>query len=104
MKILIISTNAIGDTYISATAISCLINHYGNIEIHFLSAYKSNFLFREIKTPKVIYITKNYTLLKSLIEIRKIEYDLGFSFFPGIINSFFLLFSRAKIKAGFISY
>lgn len=103
MKTLIISTNAIGDTYISATAISCLINHYGNIKIHLLSAYKSNLLFHEIKTHKVIYITKNYTLLKSLIEIRKTEYDLVFSFFPGIVNSFFLLFSKAKIKAGFIN-
>jgi ADP-heptose:LPS heptosyltransferase len=104
MKILIISTNALGDTYLSATALSCLNAQFKEPNIDFIVSPNAVSILAELRVNKVFLIEKTITcLLKNIREIRKNKYDYVFTFFPGVVNSFFLLFSKARTKSGFLN-
>ena len=104
-KILIISTNAIGDTYLSMSAISSIKAKFPNVEIYFLVAQNSKFLFEYTEVKFVFTIHKQIWGLITLVrKLRKNEFDFIFSFFSGRVNSFFLKFSKAKNRGGFLNF
>ncbi len=105
-KILIISTNAIGDTYLSMSAIPYLKNAFSQVEISFVVQRNSEFLFADGSVENIYSIEKNEKeiLLSLLGRLRKIRYDFIFSFFPGIVNSFFLKFLKAENKGGYLNF
>ncbi len=101
-KILIISTNAIGDTYLSMAAIPVLKENLNNIVVDFVIEEHSAFLFQHEKTRKLIIVKRSVAdLFPKMIQMRKEKYDYVFSFFPGVVNTFFLFGVRAKYKGGF---
>jgi ADP-heptose:LPS heptosyltransferase len=104
-KVLIISTNAIGDTYLSMSAIPYLEKYHHNVEISFLITENSRFLFEYNNVQNILVIKKNISeIFKTLININKKNIDYVFSFFPGIVNSFFLKFANAPNKGGYVNY
>jgi ADP-heptose:LPS heptosyltransferase len=104
-KYLIISVNAIGDTFISLTAIEKLKKRFDDVRIDFAIDNLSKFLFDpfvEIKT----YILKNKnptSLLKLILEVRKQNYDYVLNFFSGRYNSALTFLAKGKIKAGYFN-
>ncbi len=104
-KILIISTNAIGDTYLSMSAISSIKAKFPNVEIYFLVAQNSKFLFEYTEVKFVFTIRKQiWGLITLAWKLRKIEFDYIFSFFPGIVNTFFLKLLKANNKGGYQNF
>ncbi len=104
-KILIISTNAIGDTYISMSAIPVILSKYPDAEIFFLTNKGSEFLFEKTEVEDVFVTERQVgSLLKTLIKIQKYNFDYVFSFFPGRVNSFFLKMVNSQRKGGYLNY
>lgn len=105
LRVLIISTNAIGDTYLSASSIKVINNKYKDTEIDFLTTQECQPLVELLPLEKIYTIRKNLIeLLKTMIKIRKNKYDYVFSFFPGIVNTLFFLISKGNKKSGFINF
>ncbi len=102
-KILIISLNAIGDVYLSKSAVPYLKEKFDEIEISFLVNRASVFLFPESKTGVYFSDKSFFGILSSFQKLKNKEFDYIFSFFPGVVNTFFFLALRAKFKGGFIS-
>lgn len=101
-KILIISTNAIGDTYLSMSAIPILKEKIEKVQIDFIIEEHSLFLFNNEKLGHIYLVNRDFSeVLRKLRIIRKIKYDYVFSFFPGVVNTFFFFGVRAKFKGGF---
>ena len=95
LKVLIISTNAIGDTYLSLSAVTYLNLLEKNISVDILTTANSLFLLNFQQINKVILEKRTlFSVFKTLLIIRKQKYDYTFSFFPGVINSIFLLFAK----------
>lgn len=105
MRILIISLNALGDTYLSCSALSILRDHFRKPIIDFVVNKKSEFFIEQFNLNKIFYL--KHKSIKEIIRtyylLRKGKYDIAFSFFPGRVNTFFLIGSNAKIKSGFIN-
>lgn len=102
-KILLISTNALGDTYISASVINLLRQHLDGCEIHFITNSVSSLFLTYLPVDKIFYLKKKTVIqiLLLLLLIRKNKYDFTFLFFPGWVNSIFYFCIKSKIKAGF---
>jgi ADP-heptose:LPS heptosyltransferase len=106
-KILIISTNAMGDTYLSAAAIAPLRTHFGaECEIHFLAltnTMNARLLVDALDVDVAWYLpSKSFkNILACYFSIFRVRYDYVFSFFPGRVNTFFLMLVRSKIRIGF---
>ncbi len=101
-KILIISTNAIGDTYLSMSVIPALKEKIKEVQIDFIIEEHSLFLFKNEKLGNIYLVNRNLNeSFGKLRNIRKIKYDYVFSFFPGVLNTFFFFGVRAKYKGGF---
>jgi len=105
-KVLIISTNALGDTYLSASALKPLRQSNRYSEIHFVTSQDSHFLIQNLSVDKVYYLTERsiINIFRLLKEINRNEYGAVFTFFPGIINSFFFHLVKSPLKAGFPNY
>ncbi len=105
IKILIISTNALGDTYLSSAAIEPIRRFYNPCEIHFVTLENAKFFLGHLAIDKVFYLKSKdiVPILKIMIEIKKINYNYVFSFFPGVINSLIYLYAKSQKKAGFIN-
>lgn len=105
-KILIISANAVGDTYLSLSAIPALKKIYHDCCITFLCNSASRFLFKFFPVDKIIESNhKNkFDILKILIKLKKTRYDEAYSFFPGRLNSLFLLAANVNRKAGYLNF
>ncbi len=105
IRILIISTNALGDTYLSSAAIEPIRRFYNPCEIHFVSLENAKFFLGYLTIDKVFYLKSKdiVPILKILIEIRKINYNYVFSFFPGVMNSLIYFYAKSQKKAGFIN-
>jgi ADP-heptose:LPS heptosyltransferase len=105
-KILIISTNAIGDTYLSFSAIAQIKNHFINCIIDFVVDESSYKLFNSLSGVNHFYvIKKNIKSIAQIIsEIRSDRYNLTLNFFPGRINSIVNYFSGGKEKAGYLNF
>lgn len=104
-KILLISTNAIGDTYLSMAFIHSLTKKISSFQLTIITNPESNVLFQNQNEYEVRFIeNKNIlNLLKLVLKFRNINFDYIFSFFPGTFNTFILLSLRAKQKAGYIN-
>ncbi len=104
MRILIISTNAIGDTYMSLSALEPLKNHFGgDCNVDVITNQHCKILCQSVGVDN-IYILKNKSLksiLTALHQCRQNYYSYVFSFFPGRINSSFLFLTATKYRIGF---
>ncbi len=105
MKYLIISTNAIGDTYLSASSIRLITSNDRNADIDFISTAICHPIL------ELLLLKNIYTVSKSIIDIfnvafqiRRKNYDFVFSFFPGLVNSFFFLVSKGDKKGGYVNF
>jgi ADP-heptose:LPS heptosyltransferase len=106
MRCLIISTNALGDTYLSCSAIESLKKNFPEIQIDII-AYKPAELFLPyLDLDNIYYLSaKKVKAIRNILrEIKNIKYDYTFCFFPGLVNTFFFLNADSKIKSGFINY
>jgi len=103
---LIISINAIGDSYLSLSAINIIKKSFPNSKIYLLLNSEASLLLPFISVEKVFILKSKaiFSIFKMIIEIRKIHFDYSLTFFPGRINSVFLSVSGSKIKAGFRNF
>jgi len=106
MKILIISTNALGDTYLSAAALQPLRDSFPASEIHFLSEEKSRFLLEHLIVERRFYLSgRNIPLLIAMSrKISAEKYDIVLTFFPGLVNSFLFYMVKSPVKIGYINF
>ena len=102
IKVLIISTNAIGDTYLSMSAIPVLKEKMREVQIDFIIEEHSLFLFKNEGSGNIYLVNRDLNkIIRELRKIRKIKYDYVFSFFPGVVNTFFFFGVRSKNRGGF---
>ena len=104
-KVLIISTNAIGDTFLSFSAIESIKKSLSDCSIDFVVDEKSNQLFNSFTdVNKFITVNKNLITIKQVVSrIRLERYKFSLNFFPGRVNSFINCFSGAKKRAGYFN-
>ena len=101
-RILIISVNAIGDTYLSLSGAIALKNYFPFCEIDFIINENSQFLFENLNFVNRIIVNKNiFQLAGTILKISKKTYDYSFNFFPGRLNTLLNIFSKSKIRAGY---
>ncbi len=106
-KILIISANAMGDTYLSAAAIAPLRMRFGSqSEVHLLALTNTanarllvDALDVDVAWDLPSKSLKN--ILTCYFNVFQVRYDYVFSFFPGRVNTFFLMLTRSRVKIGF---
>lgn len=105
-KVLIISTNAIGDAYLSMSAIKLLVKEYGSIEFTFVFPRSSEVLqFDDKHDYKILYSGKTiFSFVSILAKLIFKKFDFTFSFFPGRFNTFLLKLSNSRNKAGYYNY
>lgn len=106
ISFLIISTNAIGDSYLSLSSINMIKETFPDSKIYLLFNREASQLLPFISVDKVFILKSKaiFSIIKLIIEIRKIHFDYSLTFFPGRINSILLSFSGSKIKAGFRNF
>jgi len=106
ISFLIISTNAIGDSYLSLSAIDPIKNTFPNSKIFLVINCDSNLLSPFIFANEIFILKSRsvFSVINLLIKLRKIQFDYSLTFFPGRINSLLLILSKAKIRAGFRNY
>jgi ADP-heptose:LPS heptosyltransferase len=106
INILIISTNALGDTYLSASAIAPIRSAFKNSRIDFISLISHKFMMDHLSVDNHTYLKKKniFSLLGLLLLTRRQNYDLVFSFFPGIVNTLIFYSARSKKKIGFTNF
>ena len=101
-KFLIISANAIGDTYLSLSGANELIKIFPDAQIDFFIKPNSTFLFSDLEIVNNIFVYHNiYNLLTIGKKIVNKRYDFSFNFFPGRLNTLINLISNAKLKSGY---
>lgn len=107
-RTLLISVNAIGDAYLTASAISAIQEYFNNrdSEIHFACSDKAEFLVKDLGVSKIFTIgSKNiFSVMNLLLNLREYEYDIVLCPFPGRINSFLYSLCKGIKKAGFINF
>lgn len=104
-SILIISANAIGDTLISASAIIPLKLKFPNSKIVFVINSNSQILDPILQCDEK-YVLDSKTVsqfVKIVVNLRRQKFDYAFNFFPGRLNTLFLLLAKTEVKAGFIN-
>ncbi len=109
-KILLISTNALGDTYLTCSVFKLLKDSCKGIQkaiqIDIISTENAEFFLKEIGFDNMFLIKKkSFSEMQSLIfKIRNTKYDIVFNFFPGQMNSSFFKLSNASEKIGFTNF
>jgi len=107
-NILIISTNAIGDTYYSLSGGEHFRKHFkGNLKTSYLIKSNSVFLFsNEINFEKIISVEKKnlFSLIKIAYNLRRNEFDLIVNFFPGLFNTCLFFLIKGKMKLGYVNF
>ncbi len=105
-KALLISTNAIGDAYLTASAIPQIKNKYPKADIDFICSENALFLIRELEINNSFAVkSKNILFILNLIfNIRETEYDIVICPFPGRLNSILYSLCKGLKKAGFVNY
>lgn len=104
MKILIVSVNALGDTYLSAAAIAPLRSRFGaSCRITLVVNARSRELAEHLDVDGVVELhsASPRDILRCWALLVRMRYDYVFSFFPGRINTFFLMSVRADRRAGY---
>ena len=105
MKYLIISTNAIGDTYLSTSSIRVIKSNDKDAEIDFIISTKSQSILEFLSLDNIYTVRKNcFDLFTTAFRVRKQKYDYVFSFFPGLVNTFFFLISKGSKKGGYVNF
>ncbi|MDE3057770.1 MAG: glycosyltransferase family 9 protein [Bacteroidota bacterium] len=106
MKIVIVSLNALGDTYLSAAALAPLKKHFETAEFEFIVQKHSASLVSALGVEKFFCLEKKNiaNILRLLFVVRRRRYEMAFSFFPGLLNTLFLLASCSPVKAGYLSF
>ncbi len=105
-RILIISLNAIGDSYLSSSVLNlCGISHLNN-NYNIVTLSDAKFIIENIDYKNRIYVNKKniFSILYSIFKVLFHKYDLAFNFFEGRVNTLFFLVCRAKIKIGYINF
>lgn len=105
-RILLISTNAIGDTYIACSCFLPLKKMFPELKIDIVALESSQFFLDKIDFDNLFLLKKKSyrEVIKYLSLIRENKYDLVLNFFPGQVNSLFFQFSLAKQKSGFRNF
>ncbi len=104
LSVVVISLNAVGDTYLSLSAIPFLKRNTSEIDITFVVNKKSTFLFKNEEVNVITVEKKILSILRALYSLRKINFDIILSFFPGVANSLLLKLLKGRVKAGYINY
>jgi len=105
MNILIISVNAIGDTFLSLSAVEFLRETFPKSKIIVLTNSNSKILFDDNFVDEVIFFEKgviNFLLVVVKLFKKKIYYS--FSFIPGFYNSLLLLTIKSKFRSGVLKF
>ncbi len=105
-RILIISLNAIGDSYLSSSVLNlCGISHLNN-DYNIVTLSDAKFIIENIDYKNRIYVNKKniFSILYNIFRVLFHKYDLAFNFFEGRVNTLFFLVCRAKIKIGYINF
>lgn len=104
MKYLIISTNAMGDTYLSASAINVIKADDKDAEINFITTFKCKPILDVLNLNNIYIVEKKFfSLFKTIFIVRKIKYDYIFNFFPGLVNTFLFLLAKGRKRGGYIN-
>ena len=105
MKVLIISVNALGDTYLSCAALKSLREKYNDPIIDFVANSNAKLFLDKFHLNRIFYLNKKSIIevIKTFFLLREEKYDIVYNFFPGRVNSFFSLCSNSKIKSGFVN-
>ncbi|MCX7834432.1 MAG: hypothetical protein N2490_09515 [Ignavibacteria bacterium] len=105
-KILIISLNAIGDSYLSSSLLNLENISAINNSYHIVTLIDAKFIIDDFDYEKRFYIKrKNFiSILSTLIKIILNKYDFAFSFFGGRLNTLLFILCRAKFKSGYINF
>jgi ADP-heptose:LPS heptosyltransferase len=106
LKCLIISTNALGDAFLSCSAIEPLRKNFPGLELNMVANKSSGLFLPYLDIDNIYYLeSKKIRDINSLLKsIKKIRYDITFCFFPGIINTYFYLKADSEKKSGFINF
>ena len=77
ISFLIISTNAIGDSYLSLSAIHPIKNTFPNSKIFLVINYDSNLLSPFIPVDEIFILKSRsvFSVINLLIKLRKIQFD-----------------------------
>lgn len=105
-KILLISTNALGDTYLTCAAFKPLKDFFKKVRIDIVSTENARFILEEIGFDNLYLLKKkSFPDMHSLVsKIRKTKYDIVFNFFPGQMNTSIFKLSNAEEKIGFTNF
>ena len=105
-KILIISTNSLGDAYLSCSAISSLKKKFGDVRIDFVVNRDCEFFLKYAEINNIYYIDNKSlkSFYKLISRVNQIKYDYVFCFFPGKFNTLIYIFSNSIFKFGFINF
>lgn len=104
-RFLIVSVNAIGDTYLSLIGARKIKDLFPNSKIDFVISPHSDFLFSNVNFINEIIIHNGLiNSIVSILKINKMRYDYVFNFFPGRINTLLNISARARIKAGYWNF
>lgn len=105
-KILLISTNALGDTYLTCAAFKSIKDFFKKVRIDIVSTENAEFFLDEVGFDNLYLLKKkSFADMHSLVsKIRKTKYDIVFNFFPGQMNSSVFKLSNAEEKIGFTNF
>ncbi|MDD5361700.1 MAG: hypothetical protein PHN88_06180 [Ignavibacteria bacterium] len=100
IKVLIISANALGDTYLSCSAMEPLRNYFNDISFDLVTIKDSEIFIPFTNFNEVHYLEGRGAkeLFKSRSFLRTREYDYVFSFFPGRMNTLLVKQSKSANK------
>ena len=105
MNVLLISTNAVGDTYLSASAVPSLAAVSSNLQVDCVAGEHSRLLSECVPVRRWFFLPSRTPagLWETVAAIRAESYDAAFCFFPGIVNTLLFRLADAKLKSGFVS-
>ena len=105
-KILLISTNALGDTYLTCAAFKPIKDFFKKVRIDIVSTENAEFFLEEVGFDNLYLLKKkSFADMHSLVsKIRKTKYDIVFNFFPGQMNTSIFKLSNAEEKIGFTNF
>jgi len=101
-RCLIISVNALGDTYLSLSALPALKDM--DVDLITTSGFESYVKYFNLNKVFLLKEKSFWGVIDAGTDILDIQYDYVFSFFPGRINSFFFNISKSQIKCGYVNY
>lgn len=100
-RCLIISTNALGDTYLSLSALPALKDM--DTDLLCPAAFYAYAEYFNLNRIFLLQSKKVKDVIELGMDIMDIKYDYVFSFFPGRVNTFFFNLAKSEIKSGYIN-